>query len=402
MYGGRLVEHAGTKELYSGPRHPYTGLLMRSLPTIDRTEDRLIAISGSPPEPADRPGGCGFHPRCPFVKEPVCTIDTPTLVEQSASSGLPRATACVRIDEIDLGAVVANPTSIEVESAKPVVRDVLVEVEHLSKSFKIRGEGLVGRDTVTAVEDVTFELKRGEVLGIVGESGSGKSTLARCLLRLIPPTSGTVRVSGQDLGRLSLRQLRQMRPQMQMVFQDPASSLDPRMRVGRILAEPLRIHGLWGSPGHDERALDDLLQLVQLPPDSLTRFPHEFSGGQRQRIAIARALVARPSLLICDEPVSALDVSVRSSILNLLADLRSEFGLTMVFIAHDLALVRFLCDRIGMMHQGRLVEIKETEELFNNPTHRHTRELIAAQPIPDPVKEQQRREARQPLTRSTQ
>jgi peptide/nickel transport system ATP-binding protein len=400
MYGGRVVEQAGTSELYSKPRHPYTALLMRSIPTVDRTEDRLIAIAGSPPEPADRPGGCVFHPRCPFVKEPICTTDQPPLVEQDVSSGQPRSTACVRINEIDLATVAASPSLSGVESTETIEDDVIVEVEHLSKSFKIKGEGLVGRDTFIAVDDVTLELKRGEVLGIVGESGSGKSTLARCLLRLITPTSGTVCVEGQDLGELSSRQLRQMRPQMQMIFQDPASSLDPRMNVGRILAEPLRIHGLWDTPGHDERALQELLQLVQLPPDSLIRFPHEFSGGQRQRIAIARALVVRPSLLICDEPVSALDVSVRSSILNLLADLRAEFGLTMVFIAHDLALVRFLCDRIGMMHQGRLVELKDTEELFNSPTHRHTRELLAAQPIPDPVKERERRDVRQRLARS--
>lgn len=399
MYGGRVVERAETSELYSDPHHPYTGLLMRSIPTLDRTEDRLIAISGSPPEPGSRPNGCGFHPRCPFSEDPVCTTTQPPLLEISVGEGPSRATACARIDEIDPAEFLASSPSSKAEPAT-VQDDVFVELEHLTKSFKIKGEGLVGRDTVIAVDDVTLQLKRGAALGIVGESGSGKSTLARCLLHLIVPTSGTVRVEGQNLAELNSRELRRLRPQMQMIFQDPASSLDPRMSVGRILAEPLRIHGLWGTPSYDEQALEDLLDLVQLPQDSLARFPHEFSGGQRQRIAIARALAVRPSLLVCDEAVSALDVSVRSSILNLLADLRAEFGLTMVFIAHDLALVRFLCDRIGVMYQGRLVELKATEELFSNPTHRHTRELLASQPTPNPVEEHERRDLRQRLARS--
>lgn len=398
MYGGRVVEHAGTSELYSEPLHPYTGLLMRSIPTLDRTEDRLIAISGSPPEPASRPDGCGFHPRCPFAEEPLCTTEQPPLVEVGVNGGLARATACTRIDEINLTELLASSTSSKAESIN-IQDDLLLEVEHLTKRFKIKGEGLIGSDTVVAVEDVTLEIKRGAALGIVGESGSGKSTFARCLLHLIVPTSGTVRIEGQDLAELNPRQLRRLRPRMQMIFQDPASSLDPRMSVGRILAEPLRIHGLWGTEGYDGEALEDLLDLVQLPKDSLTRFPHEFSGGQRQRIAIARALAIRPSLLVCDEAVSALDVSVRSSILNLLADLRTEFGLTMVFIAHDLALVRFLCDRIGVMHQGRLVELEATEELFRNPSHRHTRELLASQPTPNPVEERERREVRKRLAK---
>jgi peptide/nickel transport system ATP-binding protein len=397
MYGGRLVEQAATGELYADPRHPYTGLLLRSIPPLDRTEHRLVAIAGSPPEPAARPDGCGFNPRCPFAEAPVCTTEHPPLVALDDTSSGSRSTACARVHEIDLASLAAAGESADVKTGATVGDGVLVEVENLSKTFKIKGEGLVGHELVTAVNGVSLELRRGEVFGVVGESGSGKSTLARCMLHLIAPSSGTVRFDGEDLSDLSVRQLRRLRLQMQMIFQDPASSLDPRMRVGRILAEPLRIHGLWGTPGHDEDALRDLIDLVQLPPDSLNRFPHEFSGGQRQRIAIARALTARPSLLVCDEPVSALDVSVRSSILNLLADLREEFGLTMVFIAHDLSLVRYLCDRIGVMHQGHLVELENTEDLFASPAHHHTRELLAAQPVPDPAREQQRRALRRNL-----
>ena len=397
MYGGRLVERAPTRDLYSDPRHPYTGLLLRSIPPLDRTEERLVAIAGSPPEPAARPDGCGFNPRCPFAVDPVCTTEHPPLVTLGDPAGASRATACARVDEIDLASLAPAPAPAAATAGATADGGVLVKVERLAKTFKIKGEGLVGHELITAVDGVSLELRRGEVLGIVGESGSGKSTLARCMLHLIEPTSGTVRFDGQDLGGLGVRQLRRLRLRMQMIFQDPASSLDPRMRVGRILAEPLRIHGLWGTPGHDEQALRDLIELVQLPPDSLSRFPHEFSGGQRQRIAIARSLTARPSLLVCDEPVSALDVSVRSSILNLLADLREEFGLTMVFIAHDLSLVRYLCDRIGVMHRGRLVELRSTEDLFADPVHDHTRELLAAQPVPDPVTEQERRAHRRSL-----
>ena len=397
MYGGRLVEQAATSELYADPRHPYTGLLLRSIPPLDRTEDRLVAIAGSPPEPAARPDGCGFNPRCPFAEAPVCTTEPPPLVMLDGPAHASRATACARVDEISLASLAPAPASAAVAAGGAIDEGVLVNLERLSKTFKIKGEGLVGHELITAVDGVSLELRRGEVLGIVGESGSGKSTLARCMLKLIEPSSGTVRFDGQDLSGLGVRELRRLRLRMQMIFQDPASSLDPRMRVGRILAEPLRIHGLWGSPGHDEAALQDLIELVQLPPDSLKRFPHEFSGGQRQRIAIARSLTARPSLLVCDEPVSALDVSVRSSILNLLADLREEFGLTMVFIAHDLSLVRYLCDRIGVMHRGRLVELESTEDLFADPVHDHTTELLAAQPVPDPIIEQERRAHRRSL-----
>ena len=397
MYGGRLVEQATTGELYTDPRHPYTGLLLRSIPPLDRTEDRLVAIAGSPPEPAARPDGCGFHPRCPFAEAPVCTTERPPLVGLGDTSSESRSSACARVHEIDLVSLTAADGSTGVKAGGVVGDDVLVEVENLTKTFKIKGEGLVGHELITAVDAVSMELRRGEVLGIVGESGSGKSTLARCMLHLIEPSSGMVRFEGHDLSGLSSGRLRRLRLQMQMIFQDPASSLDPRMRVGRILAEPLRIHGLWGTSGHDEDALRDLIELVQLPPDSLNRFPHEFSGGQRQRIAIARALTARPALLVCDEPVSALDVSVRSSILNLLADLREEFGLTMVFIAHDLSLVRYLCDRIGVMHRGRLVELDSTEDLFADPAHHHTRELLLAQPVPDPIIERERRARRRRL-----
>ena len=397
MYGGRLVEQAATSELYADPRHPYTGLLLRSIPPLDRTEERLVAIAGSPPEPAARPDGCGFNPRCPFSVDPVCTTEHPPFVTLDGLVDGSRATACARVEEIDLASLAPAPAPAAAATGTASDDGVLVEVERLSKTFKIKGEGLVGHELITAVDNVSLELRRGEVLGIVGESGSGKSTLARCMLHLIEPSSGRVRFGGQDLGGLGVRQLRRLRLQMQMIFQDPASSLDPRMRVGRILAEPLRIHGLWGTPGHDEPALRDLIELVQLPPDSLSRFPHEFSGGQRQRIAIARSLTARPSLLVCDEPVSALNVSVRSSILNLLADLREEFGLTMVFIAHDLSLVRYLCDRIGVMHRGRLVELKSTEDLFADPVHSHTTELLAAQPVPDPITEQERRAHRRSL-----
>ena len=247
MYGGRLVELAPTSDLYAQPRHPYTGLLLRSIPPLDRTEERLVAIAGSPPEPAERPDGCGFNPRCPFSVDPVCTTEPPPLVTLDGPAGASRATACARTEEIDLASLAPAPAPAAAAAGTAVDAGVLVDVERLSKTFRIKGEGLVGHELITAVDGVSLQLRRGEVLGIVGESGSGKSTLARCMLHLIEPSSGSVRFDGQDLGGLGVRRLRRLRLRMQMIFQDPASSLDPRMRVGRILAEPLRIHGPVGD-----------------------------------------------------------------------------------------------------------------------------------------------------------
>jgi oligopeptide/dipeptide ABC transporter ATP-binding protein len=265
----------------------------------------------------------------------------------------------------------------------------LLRVRGLCKHFPVMGRGLLRRQTgvIRAVDDVSFDLRRGETLGLVGESGSGKTTCARAILRALTPTAGSVRFASRggevDLAALPERALTPLRQEMQMIFQDPFSSLNPRMTVGDIVAEPLRIHRLATGAELEERVVD-MLRRVGLRPEHRQRYPHAFSGGQRQRIGIARALVMRPSFVVADEAVSALDVSVQAQVLNLLKDLQQEFGLTYLFVAHNLGVVRQLCDRVAVMYAGRIVELAPTAELFANPRHPYTRMLLSAEPHPDP------------------
>jgi peptide/nickel transport system ATP-binding protein/oligopeptide transport system ATP-binding protein len=265
----------------------------------------------------------------------------------------------------------------------------LLEVRHLVKEFGRRG-GLLRKATVVrAVNDVTFAIEEGETFGLVGESGSGKTTTGRCILRLIEPTSGEVRFRGEDVLGFSRARMRQARRDMQIVFQDPYSSLNPRMRVGAIVEEPLIIHRM-GSKTERRARVAELFDLVGLDPAQLTRYPHQFSGGQRQRIGLARALALNPSLVIADEPVSALDVSVQAQVINLLMDLQERLKLTYLFIAHDLRLVRHICSRVAVMYLGKIVEMGPTERLFEAPAHPYTRALLSAIPVPDPHATRQR------------
>ena len=259
--------------------------------------------------------------------------------------------------------------------------DVLLEVEDVTKHFPIT-EGIVFKHevaSVKALDGVSLSVRRGETIGIVGESGCGKSTLARVIMRLIEPTSGSVRFDGTDITQLSQHDMRRFRRELMMIFQDPYASLNPRRRVGAIVAEPLEVHGL-GTEAERKRRVQDLLEVVGLNPEHYNRFPHEFSGGQRQRIGIARALAVNPKLIVADEPVSALDVSVQAQILNLLKDLQAEFGLTYIFIAHDLSVVRHISDRIAVMYLGHIVEVGSAEELYDNPKHPYTASLLSAVP----------------------
>jgi ABC-type oligopeptide transport system ATPase subunit len=265
----------------------------------------------------------------------------------------------------------------------------LLEVRRLTKEFT-RKKGLFGKATaVRAVDDVSFTIEKGETFGLVGESGSGKTTTGRCILRLIEPTSGEVRFDGRDVLALSRADLRRARRDMQIVFQDPYSSLNPRMRVGDIVEEPLIIHKL-GSKAERRARVSELFALVGLNPDHLLRYPHEFSGGQRQRIGLGRALALNPSLIVADEPVSALDVSVQAQVVNLLMELQQRLGLTYLFIAHDLRLVEHICSRTAVMYLGRIVEMGETAKLFGAPQHPYTRALLSAIPVPDPAAPRQR------------
>ncbi len=265
----------------------------------------------------------------------------------------------------------------------------LLEVRHLVKEFT-RKKGLFGKGTsVRAVDDVSFAIERGETFGLVGESGSGKTTTGRCILRLIEPTAGEVVFDGRDVLELSSAELRAARRQMQIVFQDPYSSLNPRMRVADIVEEPLIIHKL-GAKAERRARVKELFGLVGLNPDHLERYPHEFSGGQRQRIGVARALALNPSLIIADEPVSALDVSVQAQVVNLLMELQDRLKLTYLFIAHDLRLVEHICNRVAVMYLGRIVEMGETAKLFASPQHPYTKALLSAIPVPDPDAPRQR------------
>ena len=269
--------------------------------------------------------------------------------------------------------------------------NVLLRVENLVKHFPImRGIFQKQVGAVRAVDDISFEVKRGETLGLVGESGCGKSTTGRTVLQLFRPTSGSVYYDNVDLTKLTGEDLRKMRRKMQMIFQDPYASLNPRMTVGEIIREPLLVHNVATEADADDR-VKQLLELVRLNPSFTTRYPHEFSGGQRQRIGIARALALQPSFIVCDEPISALDVSIQAQVVNLLEELQDKFGLTYLFIAHDLSMVRHISDRVAVMYLGVVVEMTTREELFKNPLHPYTQALLSAVPIPDPVKEATRK-----------
>jgi oligopeptide transport system ATP-binding protein len=273
----------------------------------------------------------------------------------------------------------------------PAVGDVLLEVRDLVKHFPVGG-GLFGGKPglVRAVDGVSFTIRRGETLGLVGESGCGKTTTGRCILQLERPTSGRIVFEGRDLTTLDERELRSVRRRLQVIFQDPYSSLNPRMTVAQIIAEPIAVHGILPTAAARASRVRDLLGRVGLLPQHGRRYPHELSGGQRQRVGIARALAVEPSLIVCDEPVSALDVSIQAQIINLLEDLQAEFGLTYLFIAHDLAVVRHISDRVAVMYLGKIAEITDRKELYDSPLHPYTKALLAAVPIPDPALEAER------------
>ena len=277
-----------------------------------------------------------------------------------------------------------------VETIEADSQDALVSVTDMEVYFPVTAGLLVQRKVadVKAVDGVTFSVKKGETLGLVGESGCGKSTTGKAILQLNRPTAGSVEFEGTDLTQVKGRSLRQFRRRMQMIFQDPYASLNPRMSVGSIVSEPLTIHGL--AKGHRKERVEELLQTVGLNPYFASRYPHEFSGGQRQRIGIARALAVEPEFIVCDEPVSALDVSIQAQIINLLQDLQEEFGLTYLFIAHDLSVVRHISDRVAVMYLGHIMEITDRDQIFENPLHPYTKALLSAVPIPDPALERER------------
>ncbi len=272
-------------------------------------------------------------------------------------------------------------------------KEVILQVSNLKKYFPITSGIVIQRHVgdVKAVDDISFHVYRGETLGLVGESGCGKSTTGRTVLQLYRPTAGSVLFEGIELSTLKGEDLRKMRRKMQMIFQDPYASLNPRMTVGRIISEPLQVHRVMTDNKERQERVEYLMEKVGLNPYFINRYPHEFSGGQRQRIGIARALALDPDLIVADEPISALDVSIQAQVVNLMEELQKELGLTYLFIAHDLSMVRHICDRVAVMYLGKIVEVAETEELYTNPLHPYTQALLSAVPVPDPVVEQQRK-----------
>jgi len=274
---------------------------------------------------------------------------------------------------------------------KTTSSEIILEAKNLSKYFKSSGGGVFNRQkgVVKAVDDVTFQIHKGETVGLVGESGCGKTTVGRTLVKLYEPTSGEIIFQGEDISKYNRKKMKPLRSKMQMIFQDPYSSLNPRHTVGTIVESGFDIHGVNPTKGRKE-AVQELLELVGLNPEHINRFPHEFSGGQRQRIRIARALALRPNLIIADEPVSALDVSIQAQVVNLLDDLQKELGLSYLFVAHDLSVVQHISDRVVVMYLGKVMEVSKTKELFENPKHPYTKALLSAVPIPDPKLERQR------------
>jgi peptide/nickel transport system ATP-binding protein len=403
MYAGKPVESGSVDEVFYRPRMPYTMGLLGSIPRLDMGERQpLTPIEGSPPSLVNLPTGCPFVPRCPMRVE-VCSEVEPALLR--VGSGEPatgavgeHTAACHRSDEIErlgLTSVDVFPAQTPPETAVARVprtqRPAVLEVDGLVRHFPLVKGAVFRRrvGTVQAVNGISLDVREGETLGLVGESGCGKTTTLMEVLNLVKPQAGRIVVLGRDTAAMSGSARFAIRRDLQVVFQDPMASLDPRLPLGDILAEPLATHGV---PGPERaRRVRELLRLVGLRPEHANRYPHEFSGGQRQRVGIARALALQPKVLVLDEPVSALDVSIRAGVINLLEQLRADLGLAYLFVAHDLSVVRHIADRVAVMYLGTIAEIGEVDRVFEQPSHPYTQALLSAIPIPDPEKERQRR-----------
>jgi peptide/nickel transport system ATP-binding protein len=395
MYAGRFVETGTVDDVYERPRMPYTLGLLGSIPRLDAAEqEALVPIAGNPPSLVDLPAGCPFAPRCPLVFDRCLTHEPPL----DAIGERAQHAACHRSSVIEagnlapadvfplpeLGEAPANGIP-RAERAVVLGTEGLVKHHPLLKGAVFKRE--VGR--VRAVDGITFDVREGETLGLVGESGCGKTTTLLEILELTRPQAGRIVVLGHDVAELDASARRAVRRDLQVVFQDPLASLDPRLPVNDILSEPMRTHGY--DKARMTARVRELLDLVGLDPGHAERYPAQFSGGQRQRIAIARALALEPKLLVLDEPVSALDVSIRAGIVNLLVELRRRLGLSYLFVAHDLSVVRHIADRVAVMYLGRIAEIGAVRPVFEAPAHPYTQALLSAIPIPDPTKERARR-----------
>ncbi len=384
MYAGRIVESGETAALFAEPRHPYTEALLASIPRLDQDKsEELQSIPGQPPSLADPPRGCRFAARCRYATT-FCVENDPDLkVEPSGQAYACFFPRSASTRELITARQRSQEQARSVDVAAP--GQTILELRDVHKEFAVRSSLFARNSTsVKAVSGVSLDVAVGETFALVGESGCGKTTLGRLIVSLEQPTAGAIAFDGTAMNGLSGRRMRRMRRDIQLVFQDSAAALDPRMTVGASLSEPLQIQGVGDSRARQVR-ISELLDQVGLPANAVARRPHEFSGGQRQRIGIARALALNPRVIVADEPVSALDVSIQSQVLNLLKSLQSDLGLTYVVISHDLAIVKYLADRVGVMYLGKLVEIGSAAQVYGNSAHPYTDLLLAAIPEADPA-----------------
>ncbi len=400
MYAGRIVETAETDNLFTSMNHPYTQALLASIPRLNQdASQRLLNIPGLPPDLTNPPEGCRFAARCSKVTDK-CRTDEPPLTGQSGEHLFACWHPVNGPIELTNGAktavTVTKPRTGADDEAAPEVLPgtVLLEVRNIVKEYPVTAGAILQRraGAVHAVSDVSFTVNAGETFGLVGESGCGKTTIGKLIVALEHPTSGNVLLAGRDVSALRGNELRRYRKHLQLMFQDPYSSLDPRMRVGAIIREPLTIQKI-GSRDEQNNRVYDLLDEVGLPRNAVERYPHEFSGGQRQRIGLARALTLNPQVIVADEPVSALDVSIRAQVLNLMKRLQTDHDLTYVVISHDMAVVKYMADRIGVMYLGKLVELGSGDDIYQRAAHPYTAGLIATIPVPDPAIARTRRGA---------
>ncbi|MGH2860176.1 MAG: dipeptide ABC transporter ATP-binding protein [Solirubrobacteraceae bacterium] len=415
MYAGRIVETASSEELFTSMRHPYTQALLGSIPRLEADASKpLLSIPGLPPDLTNPPQGCRFAARCQFATEkclaqepplagdaghkfacwhPVdgpAVVTTPLITAQPAAAARADAAAAPKVSVVSEPAASGAPLAdvLAAEVPAPAPNQPLLEVIDAVREYPVTAGAILRRrvNSVKAVSTVNLHVDPGESLGLVGESGCGKTSLGKLIVGIEKPDGGQIKVAGEEIFKMRGGDLRKARRVVQMMFQDPYGSLDPRMRVRAILREPLQIQGVGSTREQDER-VRSLLDEVGLPHNALERYPHEFSGGQRQRVALARALMLEPKIMVADEPVSALDVSIRSQVLNLMKRLQVEHNMASVVISHDLAVVKYLADRIGVMYLGKIVELGTGDDIYRRPAHPYTEALIKTIPVPDPAVE---------------
>ncbi|WP_460795159.1 ABC transporter ATP-binding protein [Microbacterium sp. GXF0217] len=399
MYAGKPVEHAAVRELFYHTRMPYSIGLLGAIPRVDKAEKvPLIPIKGNPPLLIDLPDACPFAARCPIAID-ACRTGEPALEPIATEGGGDHTVACIRADDIDDAGTIGGlpvfpvpeiPESVLVQTPREE-RPIMLEAINLNKTFPLMKGSLFKRKVgeVHAVKGLNFDVRQGETLAIVGESGSGKTTTLLQIMDLVKQEDGDIRIAGKSVGDIKSRaEERKLRRDLQIVFQDPMGALDPRMTVWDIIAEPMFAIGMHKNDVFDR--VEELMSLVGLDPAHSDRFPQAFSGGQRQRIGIARALSTNPKVVVLDEPVSALDVSIQAGVINLLDELKSKLGLSYLFVAHDLAVIRHIADRVAVMYRGSFVEHGDVDQVFDDPQHPYTKALLSAIPIPDPDVERTR------------